>query len=132
MHRLLQGDVGSGKTTVALASFLAVIEGGRQGAMMAPTEVLAEQHVASLRRDVASLQRSDEAVLGGTRPLNIQLLTGRLKATERRAVLQGLDVYKRQVDVKAHHLMTRSSSHTVDHGLASTRVWRLATPACTP
>ena len=106
MHRLLQGDVGSGKTTVALASFLAVIEGGRQGAMMAPTEVLAEQHVASLRRDVASLQRSDEAVLGGTRPLNIQLLTGRLKATERRAVLQGLASGSVDIVVGTHALLT--------------------------
>ncbi len=44
MHRLLQGDVGSGKTVVALAALLAAVQGGHQGALMAPTEVLAEQH----------------------------------------------------------------------------------------
>ena len=44
MHRLLQGDVGSGKTVVALAALLVAVQGGYQGAFMAPTEVLAEQH----------------------------------------------------------------------------------------
>ena len=44
MHRLLQGDVGSGKTVVALAALLVGVQGGYQGAFMAPTEVLAEQH----------------------------------------------------------------------------------------
>ncbi len=44
MHRLLQGDVGSGKTVVAVAALLAAVQGGHQGALMAPTEVLAEQH----------------------------------------------------------------------------------------
>ena len=50
MHRLLQGDVGSGKTLVAVAALLRGIEGGHQGAFMAPTEVLAEQHYASISR----------------------------------------------------------------------------------
>ena len=49
MHRLLQGDVGSGKTVVAVTALLAAVEGGHQGALMAPTEVLAEQHAASVR-----------------------------------------------------------------------------------
>ena len=44
MHRLLQGDVGSGKTVVAVSAMLAAVQGGHQGALMAPTEVLAEQH----------------------------------------------------------------------------------------
>ena len=44
MHRLLQGDVGSGKTVVALTALLAAVQAGNQGALMAPTEVLAEQH----------------------------------------------------------------------------------------
>ena len=46
MHRLLQGDVGSGKTVVALAALLGAVQGGHQGALMVPTEVLAEQHHA--------------------------------------------------------------------------------------
>ena len=47
MHRLLQGDVGAGKTVVAVAALLVAVQGGHQGALMAPTEVLAEQHAAS-------------------------------------------------------------------------------------
>ena len=46
MHRLLQGDVGAGKTVVAVSALLAAVQGGHQGALMAPTEVLAEQHAA--------------------------------------------------------------------------------------
>ena len=49
MHRLLQGDVGAGKTVVAIAALLTAVQGGHQGAFMAPTEVLAEQHFASMR-----------------------------------------------------------------------------------
>ena len=49
MHRLLQGDVGSGKTVVAVAALLTAVEGGHQGALMAPTEVLAEQHHAGVQ-----------------------------------------------------------------------------------
>jgi hypothetical protein len=90
MHRLLQGDVGSGKTVVALTALLASIDGGRQGALMAPTEVLAEQHLASLRATSRHLSIHDDAVLGGERPLSIQLLTGRVRAKERQAVLEGL------------------------------------------
>ena len=50
MHRLLQGDVGAGKTVVAVAALLIGVEGGHQGALMAPTEVLAEQHATEVRR----------------------------------------------------------------------------------
>ena len=80
MHRLLQGDVGSGKTVVALTAMLAVIDGGRQAALMAPTEVLAEQHVALLRSDLEGLTLADERVLGGRRPINVLLLSGKLKS----------------------------------------------------
>ena len=50
MHRLLQGDVGAGKTVVAVSALLAAVQGGHQGALMAPTEVLAEQHATGVRR----------------------------------------------------------------------------------
>ena len=49
MHRLLQGDVGAGKTVVALSALLVAVQGGHQGALMAPTEVLAEQHFLGIR-----------------------------------------------------------------------------------
>ena len=52
MQRLLQGDVGSGKTVVALYALLRAVEAGRQGALMAPTETLAEQHFLTLEGDL--------------------------------------------------------------------------------
>ncbi len=106
MHRLLQGDVGSGKTVVALTALLASLDGGRQGALMAPTEVLAEQHLASLRSDLDGLTKADPSVLGGRRPLSIQLLTGRVRAKDRQSVLDGLADGSVDVVVGTHALLT--------------------------
>jgi ATP-dependent DNA helicase RecG len=90
MNRLLQGDVGAGKTVVAVAALLIGIEGGYQGALMAPTEVLAEQHATEVRRLVAGLSVSDPSTLEGQRPLKVALLTSRTPAAERTAVHAGL------------------------------------------
>ncbi len=106
MHRLLQGDVGSGKTVVALTALLAAIDGNRQGALMAPTEVLAEQHLASLRKDLEGLTKEDPAVLGGVRPLSIQLLTGRVRAKDRQGVLDGLRDGSVDIVVGTHALLS--------------------------
>ena len=106
MHRLLQGDVGSGKTVVALTTLLIALDGGRQGALMAPTEVLAEQHLSSLRRDLRGLSTHDEAVLGAERPLRIELLTGQLRTRERQAVLAGLRSGAVDIVVGTHALLT--------------------------
>jgi len=105
MHRLLQGDVGSGKTVVALTALLASIDGGRQGVLMAPTEVLAEQHLASLRQDLAGLTIGDSSVLAGERPLSIELLTGRVRARDRERVLGGLLDGSVDVVVGTHALL---------------------------
>jgi ATP-dependent DNA helicase RecG len=78
MNRLLQGDVGSGKTVVALFAMLRALENGYQAALMAPTEILAEQHIRTL-----------QALLGDL-PVVRELLTGRLGAAERRRALQVL------------------------------------------
>jgi ATP-dependent DNA helicase RecG len=67
MHRLLQGEVGSGKTVVAVATLLAGIEGGWQGAIMAPTEVLAEQHYLGVRSLLGQAGLSPDPVGGGAR-----------------------------------------------------------------
>jgi ATP-dependent DNA helicase RecG len=75
MNRLLQGDVGSGKTLVALLSMAMVAETGGQGALLVPTEVLARQHAASFRRYL------------GDRADSLQLLLGGMKAGEKRAAL---------------------------------------------
>ncbi|MGH9021125.1 MAG: ATP-dependent DNA helicase RecG [Acidimicrobiales bacterium] len=106
MHRLLQGDVGSGKTLVAVATLLVAVDGGRQGALMAPTEVLAEQHVASLRQDLAGLVVRDAAALGGSRPLVVEGVVGRLRARERRDVVARLARGEVDIAVGTHALLT--------------------------
>ncbi len=106
MHRLLQGDVGSGKTMVALAAMLASLDGGRQAVIMAPTEVLAEQHLASLRQDLEGLTTPDETVLGGERGLSVQLLTGRVRAKDRQSVLAGLKTGGIDIVVGTHALLS--------------------------
>lgn len=105
MHRLLQGDVGSGKTVVALASLLTAIQGGHQGALMAPTEVLAEQHAASIRSMVGALIIKDSSSLLGERPVSIGLLTNRTKAAERRRILEGLSNGSIDLAVGTHALI---------------------------
>ena len=91
MHRLLQGDVGAGKTVVAVAALLAAVQGGHQGAFMAPTEVLAEQHFASLRPWLDGMTVPDDgSSLFGERPLTVELLTNRVTGKERQRVLDGL------------------------------------------
>ncbi len=106
MHRLLQGDVGSGKTLVASAALALAVGGGRQGAVMAPTEVLAEQHVASLRRDFSGLAVRDDRVLASTRDVVIEVLTGRTRAPERRRILAGLAAGAVDVIVGTHALLS--------------------------
>ena len=63
MHRLLQGDVGSGKTVVAVTALLSAVESGHQGAFMAPTEVLAEQHFSSISKLLESMEVEDNVSL---------------------------------------------------------------------
>jgi len=78
MTRLLQGDVGSGKTLVATMALLVAVEAGAQGALLAPTEILARQHHETLSRLLAGL------------PVNVAILTGREKGRAREATLMGL------------------------------------------
>ena len=90
MHRLLQGDVGSGKTVVAVSAMLAAVQGGHQGALMAPTEVLAEQHFASVSSLLAGLLVPDAKNLFGVRQLRVELLTSRITSERRRELLRDL------------------------------------------
>ena len=90
MHRLLQGDVGAGKTVVAVSTLLAAVQGGHQGALMAPTEVLAEQHATGVRALLGELRVPDPGNLFGDRPLRVELLTNRVTGAERKDVLAGL------------------------------------------
>jgi ATP-dependent DNA helicase RecG len=89
MNRLLQGEVGSGKTIVALRAMLQVVDAGRQAALLAPTEVLAAQHARSLGRMLGELAQAGE--LGaGDNATRIALLTGSLTAAQRKQAM--LDV----------------------------------------
>lgn len=106
MHRLLQGDVGSGKTVVAVASLLAAVQGGHQGALMVPTEVLAEQHFFGVRALVDGLSVPDPARLGGERPVAVALLTSRTTAAERARLHEGLRTGSLDIVVGTHALLT--------------------------
>ena len=90
MHRLLQGDVGSGKTVVAVSALLTAVQGGHQGAFMAPTEVLAEQHAATVMALLEGVTVPAPESLFQDRPLRVALLTNRVTGAERRDVLAGL------------------------------------------
>ncbi|MFM8687206.1 MAG: ATP-dependent DNA helicase RecG, partial [Acidimicrobiaceae bacterium] len=90
MHRLLQGDVGSGKTVVAVSAMLAAVQGRHQGALMAPTEVLAEQHFAGVKKLLEGLLVPDENNLFGDRQLRVELLTSRITSERRRELLRDL------------------------------------------
>jgi ATP-dependent DNA helicase RecG len=93
MYRLLQGDVGCGKTVVAAAAMLRAIESGRQAALMAPTELLAEQHLRTLRELTSAL---------GVEPA---LLSGRLSSAERRERLENLASGGARLIVGTHALI---------------------------
>ena len=90
MNRLLQGDVGAGKTLVALKALLIAVEAGGQGVMMAPTEILARQHLQGLRP------------LAEAAGVVIEILTGRDKGAERRAKLKALAAGDIQILVGTH------------------------------
>ena len=93
MARLVQGDVGSGKTVVAIAALLSTIEAGWQGALMAPTEVLAEQHYRNLCTWLPELH------------VSVELLTGSTAKSKRKRLLEDLATGSLQVLVGTHALL---------------------------
>ena len=93
MNRLLQGDVGSGKTLVALMSMLLAKDNGYQACMLAPTEILAEQHFATLRRMLGAL------------PVRVELLTGSTKAKDRTPLFEALENGEIDILVGTHAVL---------------------------
>ena len=93
MNRLVQGDVGSGKTAVAACALLAAVRSGYQGALMAPTEILAEQHAVNLRRVLEPL---------GVR---VELLVGKLTPTEKRKATQRVASGETDIAIGTHALI---------------------------
>ena len=90
MNRLLQGDVGSGKTLVALMTMLIALDNGYQACIMAPTEILAEQHLQSIREFLKGM------------PIRVELLTGIVKGKKRQEILDGLLTGDVQILVGTH------------------------------
>ena len=93
MNRLLQGDVGSGKTLVALMSMLLAKDNGYQACLLAPTEILAEQHFATLRRMLGNL------------PVRVELLTGSTKSKDRTPLFEALEDGRVDILVGTHAVL---------------------------
>jgi ATP-dependent DNA helicase RecG len=100
VHALIQGDVGSGKTLVALALALQAVEAGHQVAIMAPTELLAEQHFRTFRRFVAGI--------ASRKPIEVDLLTGSLKPVQRKIVLEHVQSGYTDILVGTHAVIQES------------------------
>lgn len=96
MNRMLQGDVGAGKTAVAVFAMLLAAEGGHQACLMAPTEILAEQHARGMARMLAPLG------------IEVTLLTGSLGTAERREALSGIESGLARLVVGTHALIQES------------------------
>ncbi|CAM5371427.1 ATP-dependent DNA helicase RecG [Streptomyces fumanus] len=104
MHRLLQGEVGSGKTLVALRAMLAVVDAGGQAAMLAPTEVLAQQHHRSVTEMMGEL--AEDGLLGGAEHgTKVVLLTGSMGAAARRQALLDLATGEAGIVIGTHALI---------------------------
>jgi ATP-dependent DNA helicase RecG len=101
MNRLLQGDVGSGKTVVAAAALLAAVSAGFQGSLMAPTGILAEQHFKGL----ASLLNPQGTPLLGERPVRVALLTGAMPAADKQAIREQIAAGEVDVIIGTHALI---------------------------
>lgn len=108
MHRLLQGDVGSGKTVVAVAALLAAVQGGHQGAFMAPTEVLAEQHATAVCQMMQGIDLAADDNLFGVRGVEVAVLTNRTPAAMRRKVSAGLADGSVDIVIGTHALIQES------------------------
>ena len=100
MHRLLQGDVGSGKTVVAALAMALTANAGAQAALMAPTEILAEQHYMNLTKLFDAM-----AEKGVIQPIQVRLLTGSVKANDKRDIYDGLAGGSIHVAIGTHALI---------------------------
>ncbi len=112
MSRLLQGEVGSGKTVVAAAALVATVASGYQGAFMAPTEILAEQHFSNISRILGGVGRQEDEepcirTFSGLlpRPVTVALLIGSMKAGEKKRVHQAIARGEVDIIIGTHALI---------------------------
>ncbi len=113
MNRLLQGDVGSGKTVIAQLTLLTAVQAGYQGCLMAPTEVLARQHYESFVKDFERFYQKTGICL------RIGLLTGSMKAKEKRAVYEALETHEIDILIGTHAVI-QEKVHFHDLGMVIT------------
>ena len=106
MHRLLQGEVGSGKTIVALRAMLRVIDSGGQAALLAPTEVLATQHFHTITRLLGAIAQG--ALIGGEGATSVVLMTGSQSASARREALAAAASGEAGIVIGTHALLGES------------------------
>jgi ATP-dependent DNA helicase RecG len=105
MHRLLQGEVGSGKTVVALRAMLSVVDSGGQAALLAPTEVLAQQHFRTIKKLLGELAELG-TLQSGEIATSIELLTGSMSAASKRAIHARLASGEIGIVIGTHALMS--------------------------
>ncbi|MEY3756070.1 MAG: hypothetical protein RL356_342 [Actinomycetota bacterium] len=105
MHRLLQGEVGSGKTVVALRAMLSVVDSSGQAALLAPTEVLAQQHFRTITKLLAELAQSG-TLQGGAIGTQVELLTGSLPAVSKKAIHAKLASGETGIVIGTHALIS--------------------------
>ena len=105
MHRLLQGEVGSGKTVVALRAMLSVIDSGGQSALLAPTEVLAQQHFATISRLLGDLAEAG-TLTGGLVGTQVALLTGSMSAAAKKSTLARIASGEAGIVIGTHALLS--------------------------
>ncbi|MBK6874823.1 MAG: ATP-dependent DNA helicase RecG [Kineosporiaceae bacterium] len=108
MHRLLQGEVGSGKTLVALRAMLTVVDTGGQAALLAPTEVLAAQHFRSISAMLGDIGQG--GLFGGDTSTRVVLLTGSMPTAARRAALLQIASGEAGIVIGTHALLQRQVS----------------------
>ena len=105
MHRLLQGEVGSGKTVVALRAMLSVVDSSGQAALLAPTEVLAQQHFRTITKLLGELAQSG-TLQGGAIGTQVELLTGSLPAASKKAIHAKLASGETGIVIGTHALIS--------------------------
>lgn len=105
MHRLLQGEVGSGKTVVALRAMLSVVDSGGQAALLAPTEVLAQQHLRSIKKLLGELADSG-TLQAGEIATSVELLTGSMSTATKRGIHARLASGEIGIVIGTHALMS--------------------------
>ena len=100
MNRLLQGDVGSGKTIVAVSALLIAVENGYQAAFMAPTEILAEQHYLTLKHFLAKLDVSVELVIGGQKKTEREQISAKIGSGETDIIIGTHALFQEKIEFK--------------------------------